>query len=152
MKPLITLFHILSFLVHSILAQDASPSTDAPITENNPDRATFQAVLQQDKPVQGQITGVSNDNGTGVNFNVNFFNFPDDDDAGPFSKSPRPLHLFSLKDYLPNLDSLQNTTSIPSRFHLTATAPALQATSPLSAARTRRRVPPQSPRPASRAT
>ncbi|OAP60902.1 hypothetical protein AYL99_05904 [Fonsecaea erecta] len=71
-------------LVLSVIAQETSNSTDAPITQNNPLRATFQAVLQADKPVQGQITGVSNDNGTGVNFNVNFFNFPDIT-QGPFN-------------------------------------------------------------------
>ncbi|OQV10545.1 hypothetical protein CLAIMM_14526 [Cladophialophora immunda] len=76
------LFPIL-VLVLPILAQETSNSTDAPITQNKPSRATFQAILQADKPVQGQITGVSNDNGTGVNFNVNFFNFPDIT-QGPF--------------------------------------------------------------------
>ncbi|KIX94516.1 uncharacterized protein Z520_09902 [Fonsecaea multimorphosa CBS 102226] len=69
------LFSIIA-LVLPVIAQETSNSTDAPVTQNNPLRSTFQAVLQADKPVQGQITGVSNDNGTGVNFNVNFFNFP----------------------------------------------------------------------------
>ncbi|KAJ9607877.1 Cell surface superoxide dismutase [Cu-Zn] 4 [Cladophialophora chaetospira] len=70
-------------LTISVLAQETSNSTNAPITENNPIRVTFQATLQSNKPVQGQITGVSNDNGTGVNFNVNFFSFPDAA-LGPF--------------------------------------------------------------------
>jgi hypothetical protein len=61
-------------------------NTTAPVTQNNPSRATFQAVLQTNKPVQGLITGVSGDNGTGVNFNINFFSFPDIS-AGPFSES-----------------------------------------------------------------
>ena len=83
------------FIGTSVLAQETSNSTNAPVTENNPIRVTFQAVLQVGKPVQGQLTGVSNDNGTGVNFNINFFQFPDVA-LGPFSKSflnPSSLHL-----------------------------------------------------------
>ncbi|KIW85882.1 hypothetical protein Z517_01275 [Fonsecaea pedrosoi CBS 271.37] len=70
-------------LVLSVIAQEMGNITDAPVTQNNPSRATFQAILQVGKPVQGQITGVSSDNGTGVNFNVNFFDFPDIS-QGPF--------------------------------------------------------------------
>ncbi|KAK5305820.1 Cell surface superoxide dismutase [Cu-Zn] 4 [Exophiala xenobiotica] len=77
---LLTFILSCALLALSVLAQS---STDAPITENNPTKATFQAVLQENKPVQGQITGVSNDNGTGVAFNINFFDFPDAS-AGPF--------------------------------------------------------------------
>ncbi|KAK5465038.1 Cell surface superoxide dismutase [Cu-Zn] 4 [Exophiala xenobiotica] len=77
---LLTFILSCALLALSVLAQSF---TDAPITENNPTKATFQAVLQENKPVQGQITGVSNDNGTGVAFNINFFDFPDAS-AGPF--------------------------------------------------------------------
>ncbi|KAJ9630324.1 uncharacterized protein PV06_02496 [Exophiala oligosperma] len=78
---LLTIIHCLTLFVLQVLAQY---SNNAPITENNPIKATFQAILQVDKPIQGQITGVSSDNGTGVNFNVNFFDFPDAS-IGPFS-------------------------------------------------------------------
>jgi len=81
MKLLYFAFAFTLFLMSSF----ADDSQDAPITQQNPKMATFQAVLQQDKPVQGQITGVSNDNGTGVNFNINFYDFPDVS-LGPFSK------------------------------------------------------------------
>jgi hypothetical protein len=81
---LLTFILSCALLALSVLAQSF---TDAPITENNPTKATFQAVLQENKPVQGQITGVSNDNGTGVAFNINFFDFPDAS-AGPFCMSP----------------------------------------------------------------
>ncbi|EXJ71704.1 uncharacterized protein A1O5_05512 [Cladophialophora psammophila CBS 110553] len=74
---LLNMLFPLIILVLAVIAQETSNSTNAPVTQDNPSRATFQAVLQVDKPVQGQITGVSNDNGTGVNFNVNFFAFPD---------------------------------------------------------------------------
>ncbi|KAL2415848.1 Cell surface Cu-only superoxide dismutase [Exophiala dermatitidis] len=75
---LFTVMLSLLFLAISVLAQNA------PITQNNPKMATFQAVLQIDKPVQGQITGVSNGNGTGVNFNINFYAFPVEASAGPY--------------------------------------------------------------------
>lgn len=76
-------FFSLLLLVISVAAQE-NDGTSAPVTENNPARVTFQAVLQVSKPVQGQVTGVSSDNGTGVNFNINFFSFPDVS-LGPFS-------------------------------------------------------------------
>ncbi|KAK4944175.1 Cell surface superoxide dismutase [Cu-Zn] 4 [Elasticomyces elasticus] len=78
---LFTLIAPLPLFAVFVLAQTA---LDAPITQNNPEYATYQAVLQESNPVQGQITGVSNDNGTGVNFNVNFFGFPDAS-VGPFA-------------------------------------------------------------------
>ncbi|EXJ58687.1 hypothetical protein A1O7_06116 [Cladophialophora yegresii CBS 114405] len=74
----------LALLTSLVFAQGTSDSTIAPITENNPSRVTFQGVFQSGKPVQGQITGVSNDNGTGVSFSVNFFSFPDVG-LGPFN-------------------------------------------------------------------
>jgi hypothetical protein len=75
----------LAFTCFATTAQQMNNSTTAPVVESNPVRVNFQAVLQLDKPVQGQITGVSNQNGTGVNFKVNFFSFPDIS-MGPFSK------------------------------------------------------------------
>ena len=48
------------------LASADDKKKDAPITTDNPKRATYQAILQTDKPVQGSITGVSNENSTGV--------------------------------------------------------------------------------------
>ncbi|KAL6242966.1 Cell surface superoxide dismutase [Cu-Zn] 4 [Rhinocladiella similis] len=78
---LLTFIHYLSLFVLQALAQY---SNNAPVTDDNPSKATFQAILQVDKPIQGQITGVSSDNRTGVNFNVNFFDFPDAS-IGPFS-------------------------------------------------------------------
>ena len=75
----------LPLLALSSLAQETNNSTDAPITQNNPSRVTFQAILQINKPIAGQITGVSNDNGTGVTFNINFYSFPDISE-GPFSE------------------------------------------------------------------
>ncbi|KIW95045.1 uncharacterized protein Z519_03626 [Cladophialophora bantiana CBS 173.52] len=74
---LLNMLFQLIILVLTVTAQETSNSTNAPVTQANPSRTTFQAVLQVDRPVQGQLTGVSNDNGTGVNFNVNFFDFPD---------------------------------------------------------------------------
>ncbi|KIW67247.1 hypothetical protein PV04_06512 [Phialophora macrospora] len=79
-----TLLASLALLALLVFGQETSDDTIAPITENNPSRVTFQAVLQSGKPVQGQITGVSNDNGTGVSFSVNFFSFPDVA-LGPFN-------------------------------------------------------------------
>ncbi|EXJ85955.1 hypothetical protein A1O1_06324 [Capronia coronata CBS 617.96] len=78
---LLILFSSFLVLICAVLAQQQP--NDAPITENNPKMATFQAILQEKKPIQGQITGVSSNNGTGVNFNINFFDFPDAA-MGPF--------------------------------------------------------------------
>lgn len=88
---LLTFIHYLSLFVLQALAQY---SNNAPVTDDNPSKATFQAILQVDKPIQGQITGVSSDNRTGVNFNVNFFDFPDAS-IGPFCilLSPPPARL-----------------------------------------------------------
>jgi hypothetical protein len=94
MMHLLTLIFSLALFSLRTFAQ---ADEDAPITQDNPTMATFQAVLQLDKPVQGQITGVSNGNGTGVNFNVNFFSFPPAS-AGPFGTSfPFPLAFPSAK-------------------------------------------------------
>ncbi|EXJ77755.1 hypothetical protein A1O3_09984 [Capronia epimyces CBS 606.96] len=74
---------MLSLIVLTVSALAQQQASDAPITEDNPKMATFQAVLQEGKPIQGHITGVSNGNGTGVNFNINLYDFPDAA-MGPF--------------------------------------------------------------------
>lgn len=65
---------------------------DAAITQNNPIGVTYTATLP-DSPtsgIRGFISGTSGANGTGVQFNVNFFGFPDAS-LGPFSTLPHPL-------------------------------------------------------------
>jgi hypothetical protein len=62
----------------------------APVVENNPAMVTFQAILNTSKSIQGTLTGVSAENGTGVNFNINFFSFPDAA-VGPFGRL-MPFH------------------------------------------------------------
>lgn len=87
MKMAISLVPILFSLLSlplSIFGQSTN-STNARITQDNPLNTTFSATLQADKPIQGTITGTSNENGTGVFFNVDFHNFPYDI-AGPYSE------------------------------------------------------------------
>ena len=67
------------------LSQTTGKLGNAAITENNPTRVTYIASLPSGNGIQGQIVGVSNANGTGVNFNVNFYQFPDASE-GPFRK------------------------------------------------------------------
>jgi hypothetical protein len=67
------------------LGQTTGKLGDAAITENNPSMVAYIATLPTGNGIQGQIEGVSNINGTGVNFNINFFNFPDASE-GPFRK------------------------------------------------------------------
>ena len=57
------------------LGQTTGKLGDAAITENNPSMVAYVATLPTGNGIQGQIEGVSNTNGTGVNFNINFFNF-----------------------------------------------------------------------------
>jgi len=83
---LLTLLLSITLLAVKVLADEGHEDHIAPVVENNPKSATFQAVLQTGKLVQGQITGVSHDNGTGVDVNINFFEFPPSEE-GPFSKS-----------------------------------------------------------------
>lgn len=83
---LLTLLLSITLLAIKVLADAGHEDHVAPVVENNPKSTTFQAVLQTGKPVQGQITGVSHDNGTGVDFNINFFEFPPSEE-GPFSES-----------------------------------------------------------------
>jgi hypothetical protein len=67
------------------LGQTMGKLGEATITENNPSQVAYVATLPTGNGIQGQIEGVSNTNGTGVNFNINFFNFPDASE-GPFRK------------------------------------------------------------------
>src|ERR1700730_2539902 len=67
------------------LSQTTGKLGDAAITENNPSQVAYVATFPTGNGIQGQIEGVSNTNGTGVNFNINFFNFPDASE-GPFRK------------------------------------------------------------------
>ncbi len=59
---------------------------DAPIATNNPAGVSYQAVLLKKNTtgIRGYVTGTSNGNGTGVQFNVNLFGFPDEKENGPF--------------------------------------------------------------------
>ena len=75
----------------------------AAMTENNPPNSTYQAVLlnKNTTSLRGQITGVSNENGTGVRFNVNFYDLPDPAIYGPFSKIfISMIPLLTIADYL----------------------------------------------------
>lgn len=58
---------------------------NAAIVEGNPVGVTYTAVLPNSPTtgVRGYVAGTSNANGTGVNFNVNFYGFPDAS-LGPF--------------------------------------------------------------------
>jgi hypothetical protein len=67
------------------LCQTTGKLGNAVITESNPSGVTYMANLPSGNGIQGQIVGVSNTNGTGVNFNVNFYQFPDASE-GPFRK------------------------------------------------------------------
>ncbi|KIV88536.1 hypothetical protein PV10_08212 [Exophiala mesophila] len=64
----------------------------APIVNNNPQSTAFQALLQYGRPVQGLVIAVSSENGTGVNFSINLFDFPSAED-GPFKYH---IHEFPL--------------------------------------------------------
>lgn len=85
------------------LGQATGKLGNATITESNPSGVAYMASLPNGNGIQGQIEGVSNSNGTGVNFNVNFFNFPDASE-GPFRKQ-------SPSGVLPS--SPQNSPSLP---------------------------------------
>jgi hypothetical protein len=74
---------VLTFLITIIVFASAQALSNAPVVENNPRLVTFQAILQDSKPIQGTITGVSAENGTGVDFNINFHEFPDPS-IGPY--------------------------------------------------------------------
>ena len=59
---------------------------DAQISTNNPIGVTYQAILPDSNTtgIRGYIAGTTNSNGTGINFNINFYGFPDQS-LGPFS-------------------------------------------------------------------
>ena len=90
-------FTLISSLL--LLASAQAPS-NAPVTENNRRLVTYEAILQTSKPIQGRVTGVSAENGTGVDFNVNFFSFPDPS-IGPYGIVPN--HSLPLSDCYPQL-------------------------------------------------
>ena len=58
---------------------------DAAITQNNPSNVVYQAILPNSNTtdIRGYIAGTSNANGTGIQFNINFYGFPDAS-LGPF--------------------------------------------------------------------
>ena len=112
---LLTFLACVLFVAISALAQN--DTSIALITENNPTGVTFQAILQVGKPVQGQITGVSNENGTGVNFNVNFFSFPDVS-LGPFSKSPLLRSVLTFSSCLLLIASKKCADNVNSGYHI----------------------------------
>ncbi|KAI4087292.1 MAG: hypothetical protein LQ344_006889 [Seirophora lacunosa] len=61
---------------------------DAAIVQGNPVGVTYTATLPNSLTtgIRGYVAGTSNANGTGVNFNVNLFGFPDSS-LGPFCPS-----------------------------------------------------------------
>lgn len=86
MMDLIVLFSLSSFLSLQILAQPPP----APQIEGNNHMVTYQAILNTAKVIQGSITGVSAADGKGVDFNVNFFSFPEPS-IGPYGELPMCL-------------------------------------------------------------
>lgn len=64
---------------------------DAAIVQGNPVGVTYTATLPNSPTtgIRGYVAGTSNANGTGVNFNVNLFGFPDSS-LGPFCKLVYP--------------------------------------------------------------
>jgi hypothetical protein len=56
------------------------------IIQNNPGGVTYIASMPIGKGIQGQVVGASIVNGIGVNFDINFFQFPNASE-GPFRKS-----------------------------------------------------------------
>ena len=64
---------------------------DAAIVQNNPAGVTYTAILPNSNStgIRGYVAGTSNSNGTGVNFNINLYGFPDAS-LGPFRKSYAP--------------------------------------------------------------
>ncbi|PGG95959.1 hypothetical protein GX51_08062 [Blastomyces parvus] len=63
---------------------------DAPETLNNPKGVVFSAVLydKKDTTVRGWINATAGPGGRGVNFDIDFWGFPDEDEFGPF-----PYHI-----------------------------------------------------------
>jgi hypothetical protein len=113
------------------LSQTTGKLGNAAITENNPNGVTYIASLPSGNGIQGQIVGVSNTNGTGVNFNVNFYQFPDASE-GPFRTQSSHTLLPDLppQHFRPVMQSPANstvskqcTTSMSTQCRQTATAP-----------------------------
>ena len=72
---------------------------DAQISTNNPIGVTYQAILPDSNTtgIRGYIAGTTNTNGTGVNFNINFYGFPDQS-LGPFSMCITSIPIFYPQD------------------------------------------------------
>jgi hypothetical protein len=83
-------FSVVVALLSLALFTSAQTQGPAPLISNNPSMATYQAILDPQRSPHGTITGVSGNNGTGVDFNINFFDFPDPN-VGPYSKFPLRL-------------------------------------------------------------
>lgn len=91
---------------------------DAAITTDNLGGASYQAVLPDSNTtsIRGQITGTSNSNGTGVEFNINFYGFPDEAANGPFGML---LFLFTGASLtlLPSLPYSRGTSPVRRKLH-----------------------------------
>lgn len=106
---------IAAFAAGLALAADPVPGTTgelgpAAIVESNPRGVTYQAILpnKNSTGVRGYIAGTSNTNGTGVEFNINFYGFENFNTLGPFSK------LLCLLSKLSMLASISNAcASLP---------------------------------------
>jgi hypothetical protein len=90
---------------------------DAAISTKNPAGVSYQAVLQDKNTtsLRGYVTGTSNANGTGVQFNINLYGFPSLQEFGPFSKILLPTPP-TCACRLMQEGTLQSTTSTLSRF------------------------------------
>jgi len=62
---------------------------DAAVVTGNPAGVTYTAILPNSNStgIRGYVAGTSTSNGTGVNFNINLYGFPDAS-LGPFRKLP----------------------------------------------------------------
>ena len=107
-------------------AQTTGKMGNAAITENNPTMVAYMASLPSGTGVQGTIEGVSNANGTGVEWNVNFFQFPGASKA-PFRKLETALKS-SDKARLTNVHP-QSTPSTTDKYRQVVHAPQPQASS-----------------------
>lgn len=123
---------IAAFAAGLALATDPVPGTTgelgaAAIVQGNPKDVTYQAILPNKNTtgVRGYIAGISNANGTGVVFNINFYGFPDFETFGPFSKlplSPLIAALNGLRSIISNA-LRQSTTFTTSPYQPMVTAP-----------------------------
>ena len=95
-----------------LLAATALSQTKAPVIQHEPKGAAYEAMLQTDKPVQGQIVGVSSTTGTGIQFNVDFYAFPSG--GAPFGEYDPTLHIAL---YTPILPQHQPPLNIPQTDH-----------------------------------